>query len=68
MKILKIRKDKIISLECLKHDVGPKGNLRSCKHLFIASIINDIYIPYYCEIKMKQIIYPGGSRKCKQFE
>ena len=62
-----MKKPRIKSLECLKHDIGPKGNLRSCKNLLIATIIGNIYIPYYCKIKQKQIIYPSGNRKCKLF-
>lgn len=64
MTILKIKKAKIKSLECITND----EKLVTCNHLWIASIIDGEYIPYYCEIKQKQVMFPGGTRKCKHFE
>ena len=51
----------IKSLECIKV-------MRKCCHLISGYTCKGEYIPFYCMIKKKRIMYPGGSRKCKNWE
>ena len=55
---------KIKSMECIKND----EHLEFCCHLSRGVYIDNKYIPFYCKVKKKQIIFPGGKRKCKYYE
>lgn len=62
MTILKLRKNKIKSMQCIDIET-----LMSCDHLWIGSIFGVRFVPYYCDVKKCEIINPDGSNKCKQF-
>ena len=62
MTILKV-KGKIKSMQCL----NPKTRA-SCQHLWIGTLFGLNLVPYYCDVKEKEIIYPDGKRECKNFK
>ena len=62
MTILKLRKNKIKSLECIN-----SKTLISCDHLWIGSMFGMKFVPYYCDVKCQEILKPNGKRKCKFF-
>jgi len=59
-----IELEKIKSMGC----IDPKACV-VCNYLWIKSIASGgKCIPYYCEVKQKEIINPKGKEKCDQFE
>lgn len=63
MTILKV-KGIIKSMKC----IGSSKSLASCDHLWIGTLFGMNLVPYYCEIKQKEVLNPDGKRKCKHFK
>lgn len=60
----KVKLEKIESMRC----IDPKASV-VCNYLWIKSVaLGGKCVPFYCEIKQKEILNPKGKRKCEQFE
>jgi len=59
-----IELEKVKSMECIKPEA-----LEICTHLWTMSVaFGNKCVPYYCDMKEKEIINPEGKKKCVQFE